>query len=254
MNDSTSVKPYGHGWLITTPLRFYDDDRVTLFVEPFEQGFRVTDQGTTAMRLLMADVNVESVRVADAWRRSVASLNQFSMGSEEGVISACGAESDLGGLALRVAEAAMRVDQLRWLTQDRKLVRFTDRVVNHLKSVVSRPDAVTPRAALKLSSGRIRQVTAAIGDDEDNRLYVQAVSNGPKEARDRSVEHCAYLFNFAPQITKERRVVVASGGRDQWPSDIVAELSQVSDVAFFDDVADMNKLIAERATAALSGI
>jgi hypothetical protein len=254
VNDGTSVTPYGHGWLLTTPMRFYDEDRVTLFVEPFEQGFRVTDQGTTAMRLVMADVSMDSARVLDAWRRSIASLSEYSMGSEAGVISACGAEGDLGVLTLRVAEAMMRVDQLRWLTQDRRPARFTDRLVSHLRSVVSRPDAVTPRAALKLSSGRIRQVTAAIGDNENDRLYIQAVTNGPKETRDRSVEHCAYLFNFAPQIAKERRVVVASGGREEWPSDVIAELSQVSDVAFFDERTSMDRLITARADAVLSAI
>lgn len=253
VNDNTAVTDYGHGWLVTTPLRFYDDDRVTLFVERYEQGFRVSDQGTTAMRLHMADVNVDNPRIADAWRRSVATLGELSVAAEEGVICAWSGVDELGALILRVAEAAMRVDQLRWIGQERKPVRFAERVVERIRSSVPAPDVVTPRAALTLRSGRVRQVTAAIGENPASRVYVQAVTGGSADTRERSVEHCAYLFHYAANLPKQRRIVVASGRRGEWPSEIVSELSDLSDVAFFEERGEVAELVSARTHDVLRG-
>ncbi|MFS8104838.1 DUF1828 domain-containing protein [Lentzea alba] len=253
VNDGSVVTSYGHGWLITTPMRFYDDDRVTLFVEQYERGIRVTDQGTTAMRLHMADVNLDSPKIMEAWRRSVAALGQYSTAAEAGVIAAWGESTDLGHLTLRVAEATMRVDQLRWISQERKPVRFTEQVVEQIRSSLHAPELVTPRAALPLRSGRKRQVTAAIGDDPDSRIYVQAVAGGNADSRERSVEHCAYLFHYALNIPRPRRIVVASGTRNEWPSEILQELSDVSEIAFFGERGDVARLVSERTHDVLPG-
>lgn len=247
-NDDTNVSAYGHGWLVTTPLSFYDDDRVTVFVEPFKQGCRVSDHGTTAMRLLMADVNPDSPRIAESRRRSNMSLRTSSDCGDEGVIAACGSWEDLGDLILRVAEAMIRVDQFRFLIPEKRTSRFTERVIGRLRDSVPSTVSVTPRAPLRLASGRVKQVTASV-DVDKKRLYVQAVSNATRETRDRSVEHCAYLFTLADEISRDHRLVVASGRRRDWPDDVIGELTTISEIAFFDDAADVKDRLVARCQA-----
>ncbi|WP_019807993.1 DUF1828 domain-containing protein [Saccharomonospora halophila] len=132
VNDDIVVTPYGHGHLVTTPMRFYDGDRVTLFVESYEGGIHVTDQGATAMRLHMADVNIDSPSVSGAWRHSVAESGGDSLAAEEGVIGAWGNAQHLGRLVFAVAESVLRIDQLRWLASASKPVPFRDRVIGRL--------------------------------------------------------------------------------------------------------------------------
>jgi len=102
-----------HGYLVSLPLFFFDDDRVKLFVEPFERGVKVSDRGLTAMRLVMSDVKVDSDRIHKAIARSASSpRSQFE--AHEGEIAAFGDE-DLADLIFGVGSAAIRVDQLRWM-------------------------------------------------------------------------------------------------------------------------------------------
>ena len=51
---------------------FFSTTRVKLFVEQLEGGVRVTDRGTTAMRLTMAEVNLTSKPAEDVLQQSVA--------------------------------------------------------------------------------------------------------------------------------------------------------------------------------------
>lgn len=120
MNDEITVMDYGHGLLMTLPLTYWDDDRVTLFVEPFESGYRVSDRGSTAVRLHMTGMNVETAKVAEAWRRSVASLNLVNPGDEELELAHFTDADQLGESILKVAEASLRIDQLRWLHSAQK--------------------------------------------------------------------------------------------------------------------------------------
>jgi hypothetical protein len=246
LNDHVEVREYGHGHLITLPLAFYDDDLITLFVEPFEGGVRVSDQGTTAMRLHMADLDLDNQRISDAWTRSVAALGRHSIGTDDGVVGAWGDQRDVGELLLRVAEATLRVDQLRWLATDRRPVRFKDRVVSKIGSIAATPEQVTPNAPLPQTSGRTRQVTAAIGADVDRRVYVQAVGGG---SREQNAEHCYYIFSHSG-VPKERVLAVAAGGRDSWPDVLIEELHKVTDVAFFDDEGDVQAKLTKQLAAA----
>ena len=242
MNDNMEVKEYGHGHLLTLPLAFYDNDLITLFVEPFEGGVRISDQGTTALRLHMADLDLDTPRVAHSWQRSVASLGSQAMAVDDGVIGAWGQVSDLGRLVLMVAEAALRVDQLRWLATDRRPPRFRDRVVSRIESIAKVAGQVTPNALLPQTSGRTRQVTAAVGPSVDNRIYVQAIS---ASNRDQSAEHCYYVFSNT-DVPREKVLAVAAGKRDSWPDAVINELARVTDIAFFDQGNDVRRQVESR--------
>lgn len=236
LNDQAATTPYGHGHLVALPLHYYDDDRVTLFVEPATDGYRVSDRGSTAMRLHMADVSLDAPRVADAWRQSVGSLAAFDMGTEEGVIAGWTTQDQLGEMILRVAEASLRVDQLRWMATEPRRMRFRDRVVRKLSD--SFGEAVTPNAPLLLRSQRTRQVTAAIGDDLEKRVYIQAVGGSD---RDKSVEHCYFLFSMS-DIPMQRRIAVVDRGAS-WSAEMLREIDSVAELAFFDDDKQFRKVL-----------
>lgn len=248
-NDEILTTSYGHGELVTLPLHYYDDDRVSVFVERFEGGVRVSDRGMTAMRLHMAGLNVDSARVEDAWRRSLVAIRHQDIASEEGVISAFGDASDLGRIVLDVAEASLRIDQLRWSAAEPRRGRFSDRVVRRVTDLVGDRATVTPNAAFRLSSGRTRQITAAVGDAERSRLYLQAVSGSDRAAREKSVEHCHFLFSLG-EAEHDRKLAVISGSDDLWDAAIMRELDTVGQVAFFSDEAKLRGLLA----AALTGV
>jgi hypothetical protein len=242
VNDEMEVREYGHGHLVTLPLAFYDDDLITLFVEPYEAGIRVTDQGTTAMRLNMADLDLDNQRVAEAWLRSTATLGSRSLAAEDGVIGVWGQVADLGRMIMSVAETALRVDQLRWLATDRRPVRFRDRVVNEISSIANAANHVTPNAPLPQTSGRTRQVTAAVGPDTVNRIYVQAMGASNRE---HAAEHCYYVFSHT-ELPRDRVLAVAAGRRDDWSPALLEELGQVTEVAFFDQQGDVQAKLGRR--------
>lgn len=251
-NDGLVVRPYAHGHLVTLPLCYYDEDRVTLFVEDYQQGFRVTDRGLTAVRLQAADLNLRGERVIHAWERSTAAAQLFNPAAEELEIAGWGTEDELPSLVFRVAEASLRIDQLRWLARERPPRRFSERVLDRLSHAASSPEEVIPQAPLLLRSGRLRQVTAAVGPDEKHRVYVQAIAGQNNETQERAVEHCFYLFELARDVPKERRLAFATGTEDDWKAHWVTELGGVCDLAFDaqQDDAWLKRFLGERIGAA----
>lgn len=248
LNDGMAVRPYGHGSLVALPLAYWDEDCVTLFVEPFEDGFRVSDQGATALRLHMTGLNLSTPRVAEAWARSVAGLNLYNPGNEELELAHFTSSGDLGEAVTKVAEASLRVDQLRWLYTSQAPVRFSDRVVKRLgDSVGSRAGVVRPNAPVRLRHGRQRKVTAAIDSrDEREVLYVQAVGGSSTDARERAVEHCTFLFKQAEDLDASRCLAVASGHRDDWDQYFVKTLAEAAHVAFFEDPGELDEILARQ--------
>ena len=237
LNDGLAVTPYGHGHLVSLPLFFYDNDRVKLFVEQLEGGVRVTDRGTTAMRLTMAEVNLTSKRAEDALRQSVAG-DLFGVAVGGGEIAGFSGKEDMADLIYAVASAALRVDQLRWLAVERRPVAFRDRVVDELVHVVGAKDRVTPHAPIALRSGRTKQVTASVlprqASPDTDPLYVQALSGQDSDSQENAVARCFHLFSLA-STSQDHLVAVASGTRDTWPPSLIEEVSQVASVAFFDE-------------------
>lgn len=113
LNDDLVVTPYAHGYLVSLPLSFFDNDRVKLFVEPFDGGVKVSDRSSTVMRLVMADVQVDSDRVHQAIAKfATGPYSQFE--TNEGEIVAIGDKTQLADLIFDVDSAVIRVDQLRW--------------------------------------------------------------------------------------------------------------------------------------------
>lgn len=231
VNDHLSVRPYRGGHLVSTPLTYSDGDTITVFVETFAGAFRVSDRAEATDRLDSWGVHSEQGRAAEAIvaARRAASLNPFASEQEE--LSTICDVAELGATILAVAQAALRVEQLRWLAKDRPSLKFDDRLANRLVSVSSaRHWRMTRRAKLPLAHGRTRMVTAAV-EGLNGTAYVQAVSDADKE---RSVANCYYLFDRST-APKSQRVAALAGAPDGWPTGLQEDLSDVGTVTFFAD-------------------
>lgn len=248
-NDDILTTPYGHGELVTLPLHYYDDDRVSVFVEEYENGLRISDRGMSLMRLHMAGLNLDATKVDEAWSRSIARVRKRDLVGEDGVISAFAEAGDVGRAILDVAEASLRVDQLRWMASEPRRGRFSDQVVRRVTDLVGGRATVTPNAAFQLTSGRTRQVTAAIGESVETRFYLQAVGGSDRASREKSIEHCHFLFSLGT-VERERKLAVVADGGTGWDTTVRQELGRVGQVAFYRDEVALKEVVSKALAAA----
>lgn len=245
INDEITIHEYGDGLLVDLPLTYSDGDSVRLMLEPMGTGVRISDQAAAYERLLMAEVNTSSGRAADAIAATIRSSGLVNVGGEEDEIATFGPADDLGIMLLNVAQASMRVEQLRWLAVRRTPTRFADRVVQRVQSVARRDWRVERNAPLLLRSGRERSVTVAV-ETPAATAYVQALSAKDK---DQAAEHCYYLFNWA-DVPSGSRVAALDGDPDAWPSALVTELATVADVEFFANTGAVERALNRALTTA----
>lgn len=242
INDHLDVAEYGHGALVHLPLHFCDDDSITLMVEPFGDSVRVTDRGMTSLRLHMSDLNPNSDRVRSAWDKSIATLRLFDLGSEEGELAASGERSRVGELVWRVAEASIRIDQLRWMATSARPRTFADRVVDRIQNAIPRGVKVEPRMTVELRSGRTRTVTAGITKESMHPVLVQAVGGATRESKEDALERCFHVFSLTT-LPKSQNLAVFVGDSVSWDEAMAKELEGIADVAFFDEAQQVEEAI-----------
>jgi hypothetical protein len=112
VNDRITVHAYGDGLLADLPLTYSDGDSVRLLVEPLGAGVRVSDRASAYERLLLADVNTDTGRAAEAIAATVRAAGLANVGGEEDEIATFGPAGDLGTMVLAVAQASIRVAAL----------------------------------------------------------------------------------------------------------------------------------------------
>lgn len=230
VNDDTTVQPYGDGLLIDLPLSYGDGDAVRLLVEPMGAGFRVSDRAAAVASLTLAGVNMGSDRVAEAFAEALRATDLNSFNAAPGEVATFGTAENLGRLILAVAQASLRVDQLKWLAPRQPGRRYVDRVTDRIMNWAGRSRQVQRDAPIPLRSGRSRPVTVRVGND-GKAAYVQALS---LRDPDQAAEHCFHIFGLST-VAKESRVAALAGSERDWPKEIVTEMRTVSDVEFFDD-------------------
>jgi len=107
------VRPYADSLLVDLPLTYGDGDSVRLLVEPLGSGVRVSDRASAFGRLILADVNADGGRVAEAIAAAIRTAGLSNIGGEGDEIVTFGPMEDLGGMVVAVAQAALKVEQLR---------------------------------------------------------------------------------------------------------------------------------------------
>src|SRR5262249_37335861 len=135
-----------------------------------------------------------------------------------------------------VAQASMRVEQLRWLAVRHPPTKFPDRVVNRVRNWASEGRTLQREAPVRLRSGRQRSVTLKVST-EDQAAYIQAVSSRDRE---QAAEHCYFIFGLS-EVPKDHRIAALDGSKRDWPAEIVSELRSVGDVEFFDDPLSLER-------------
>ncbi|WP_157180415.1 DUF1828 domain-containing protein [Protofrankia coriariae] len=241
INDHTVVRPYGDGLLVDLPLTYGDGDAVRVLVEPMGNGYRVTDRAAAAALLAMAGVNVTKGRSAEAFAEAVRSAGLNGTDVAEGELVAFGDASDLGQRVLDVAQASMRVDQLRWLAVRQPSARFPELVTKRIDRWVDGDERqVQRKAPVPLRSGRSRPVTLRVSHN-DRSAYIQAVGSRDQE---QAAERCYCIFSLS-QVPKDNRIAALDGGPEDWQAAIIDELKSVGSVEFFDDLIGLeNRLDA----------
>jgi hypothetical protein len=238
INDQIAVHPYGDALLVDLPLGYSDGDSVRLLLEPLGSGVRISDRASAYERLMLAEVNTDGGKAAEAVAATVRTAGLSNIGGEEDEIATYGPIEELGAMLLAVGQASMKVEQLRWLAVRRPPLRFADRVVERVQAVARRDWRVERNAAIRLTSGRERPVTVAV-ETPAARAYVQALSS---KDREQAAEHCFYLFNWA-DVPSDSRVAALDGSRDGWPSELIGELSTVASVQFYEDSGSLEKAV-----------
>lgn len=239
-NDRTSTRPYGTGWLCTTPLTYSDGDAVRVLAEPLNEGFRVTDRAEAIDRLAVWGV-VDSARAVAGIQAARQAAHLQPLASHPSETATFGAPADLGQMILDVAIASMRIEQLRWLAQDRPTMTYDERLVERVRSLASTHNwRWDRRPEIRLASGRNRRITAAVTGTRAT-AYIQAVSDAD---RDRSVEKCYYLFDRATQ-PRDQKVAALAGAPSEWPGALADDLATVGVVTFFEDPSHIERVLEE---------
>jgi hypothetical protein len=199
-------------------------------------GYRVTDRATAVTLLAMAGVNVMKGRPAEAFAEAIQKASLNSINAAEGELTTFGDAIDLGRIILDVAQASIRVDQLRWLAVRQPPTTFPERVTERIRNWVVGERQVQQKVSVPLRSGRSRPVTLRVSNSEKS-AYIQAVGSQNQE---HAVEHCYYIFDLS-EVPKDNRIAALDGHRKDWPDAIIKELMSVGNVTFFEDPLSLER-------------
>ncbi len=226
VKTQSTTRSYGSGRLLTLPWALADGESVTLYVEQFgDDVFHITDRGMAADALALAGVDLGTKGAASSWAAVKRQLDvPTSVLTDVGQYELAGSSDTSGlGVALAsVAEAVLRADGLRVLSNIRPRLTFPDRVIRHAhdKSL-----AVIPRAPVPTRFGATRSVTCRV--EGKDWAFVQALSAGShfNEAYD----HARSIFGDAREDQRKHLVaIVAEAARPEpWQLRSLKEHSKV---------------------------
>ena len=231
VNDGTTITRYGEAWLCTTPFPYRDGDSVSVLVEELHDGYRVSDRAEALDRLVMWGVGPDSQKASAAIKDARTAAQLHPIGSHPSETATFGSQDDIGRMVIDVALAAVRIEQLRWLAQDRPALTFDERLAQRLQSLAAAHRWTWDRRPeIKLRSGRARRITASV-TGERGTAFIQAVSAADQ---DRAVEKCYYLFDRS-SVERDHKMAALAGRRDDWPRDLAEDLAAVGVVTYFDE-------------------
>ena len=187
--------------LVTTADTYADGDRPELLVVQRGDTLVATDFGTVLGRLMDVGVNPEGEGFLNALTQTV---KGFQVDYVNGELRVALGE-DGGDALLRLTNAMLQVDGLRWLASEPRGERFGTRLVSWLRELPGASIEAQPRVVGR--SGKAYRLTAAAAIVEP--IYIQAVTPGTTKADSRSVDHTFRVFaDVDGQLRDSQKLVV----------------------------------------------
>lgn len=228
INDHLVTVEYGDGWLIQTPLSYSDGDTVSVFVEPLNGLFRISDRAEAVDRLIEAHVDPDGGKAADGVHAARALFSPVA--SDRYEVATCVEQGKLGESIFDVAAAALRIEQLRWLARDLPVVTYEDKLIDRVGAVArSHAWPFTRGPKVTLRRGRKKRITATV-EGPRGETWIQAVAGNDRNA---AAERCYYTFDRG-QVPSDRRIAALAGTAATWDRALLDDLEEVGRVAFFD--------------------
>jgi hypothetical protein len=226
--EGWSCQPVDHGWLhVTTGHQYSDGDLVELLIKRADDRVVVSDGGETVARLDLAGVNVETGRARELWARL---LRAHQLEFANGRLRQEGSIEETGWLAENMANALPNIDAIRLIAPPSPKPGFNEQLVTFLEAEF---ESVEEQPQLAGRSGIVYRPTASARGDDDP-VFIQAVSGGRSQTRQRAVEHAFTMFSDVNgSLPTEQKLVVLAGGT-AWKSQHVELLSEVAYVASWD--------------------
>lgn len=165
------------GLRVSMPLIEADGDHVTIWLKPVLGGWRLTDMGTTYMRLSYS-VEFDSLEEGQRMRVIQQIAAEEGILESEGELSCEATEPELGRLLMRLGQAILRIGDIRLWTRNRVASTFYADLEAELREIASEVPVVRDYVVPGIEDAASYQVDFAILSKTP--LYVFGVPNSDK--------------------------------------------------------------------------
>lgn len=247
--NTTPVRPYGDGFLVSTPLTYSDGDTVVVAVSPLGGAFKVSDRAEAMDRLDEAGVPLNKANRTNeliTLLRTQAQLAPIDAHEAE-IADLVDAESLAEGV-MRIAELAQRIEHLRWTLRESSPMAYRDVLISEATSISSRHNwKIKPNTTVRLTSGQERRFTASV-DVGSRRGFIQALSIADRNA---AIEHAYFLFSHLDAELDSKLAVFDMRGTP-WPESELRSLESESTVVRYESSRDLERALSALEAPALS--
>lgn len=228
------IERVGDATEITTNNTLRDGTPVTVYLEPSDDQFVISDRGLVADHLDTFGVDLGRANIAESWNMIRASVGfPAAFGADDWELTAVTGAGTLAVAIQAVADSAIRGDALRVLARGYVPQTFAGRVT----SILGRTLTIVPKAPIPGRHGGQRTVTCVAGVKRPR--YIQALSGGA--SRVQSFDHALALWVGSDVEQSDRISLLQHHGRD-WEPWQVAQLRDISRTITEEDI---DALIAE---------
>lgn len=131
------------GFLVETPLTYYDNDRVVVFCRRLDGGqYSVSDNGEAALRLMFDGYDTTNLRFL-SWLDAMPVLTGVSWNKENEELEIKSDETSLQSAILSVAEASIQMQGVAAMRSTREESGFRDEILSVLHGVAHKSDVET---------------------------------------------------------------------------------------------------------------
>lgn len=257
--EAVSIGDTG-SFALWVPLSYDDDDLISLRLEPYNEGWLITDDGATYAHLSDFQLNISSDRFLEAWAELTRKPALSAPGpvTDEMVIATFCEEKDLAQGIHTVAQTAQRAEALAYITNpQRQGQRFSTRMAGHIRGIYTAYAEAhhTPvkfgSSRVVLASGRQVHVTASFEKDNKQVAIFQAMGGTNRQAKQDAFEHALPAFlGLKERLRQESLIAIARGTENDWDSGMIKELEPFGRVVFSADKNAVEEVTTDLLAAA----